>query len=87
MDSLLTNQGEADAKVALHFKHAVERNTCKQNIVRSPAGDITILVMLLSTMTRQSELFVHFGTRMHRKGFTIIYIEIEACTKMLHLFS
>ena len=80
-DSLSSNQEEADTKVALHCKHALERDPSKQIVVRSPSGDIDILVILLSTMTRQSQIFLDFGIGMRRKGLTLSDIKMDARKK------
>ena len=67
----MSNQEEADTKVALDCKHALERHPSKQTIVRSPSGDIDILVIRLRTMTKQSQIYLYFGTGMHRKVLTL----------------
>ena len=66
---------------ALHCKHALERHQSMQIIVRSPSGDIDILVLLLCTMTTQSQIFLDFGTGMHKKGLTLSDIEMDARKK------
>ena len=56
-NNLSSNQEEADTKVALHSKHAYERSPEKIVIVRSPSGDIDIIVIMVGMFIDQPEHF------------------------------
>ena len=66
-ESFVSNQEEADTKLVLHSLHALNESPRKKVIVRSPSGDV--LVILLSKMIgHQDKIYLDYGTGLNRKG-------------------
>ena len=90
-DALSSNQEEADTKVVLYCRHALESYPEKKVIVRSPSGDMDILVVLLSVIERQDQVYLDFGTSLHRKGINLAQVEMavekKRCLIGLHAFT
>ena len=90
-NALSSNQEEADTKVALHCNHATECYPEKKVIVRSPSGDVDILVILLSTIERQHQVYLDFGTSLNRKGINLGQVEMapekKSCLVGFHAFT
>ncbi len=90
-DALSSNQEEADAKVALHCCRALECYPEKKVIVRSPSGDIDSLVILLRIIERQDQVYLDFGTSLHRKGINLAQVEMalekKRCLIRFHAFT
>ena len=64
---LTSNQEEADSKIALHCSHAL-KETCKNVFVKSPSGEIDILVILLSTIRELDRVILDSGTGKYRQA-------------------
>ncbi len=80
--NLASKQEEADTKVVLHSKHALERSPDKIVIVRSSSADIDINILMLSLFTDCPEkLYFDVGNGKHRKGFYLDKIELEPAVK------
>ena len=91
-NNLSSNQEEADTKVALHSKHAYERSPEKVVIVRSPSGDIDIIVIMLGMFIDQPDhFFIDSGSGKNRKGFLLNEInlndDIKNCLIGFHAFT
>ena len=64
---LASNQPEADTRVILHTKHAVE-NTDTPVFLLSPSGDTGIVVLAISLLTNVSDrVYLIDGSGQHRK--------------------
>ena len=90
-NNLSSNQEEADTKVALHSKHAYERSPEKVVIVRSPSGDIDIVIMLGMLIDQPDHFFIDSGSGKNRKGFLLNEInlnnDIKNCLIGFHAFT
>ena len=82
-NNLSSNQEEADTKVVLHSKHAFERSPEKVVIVRSPSGDIDIVVIMIGIFIDQPDhFFIDSGRGKYRKGFRLNEINLNDEIKM-----
>ena len=65
VESLVSNQEEADTKVVLHALDALKNdgNFC----IRSPSGDTDILVIAIALLNQNSRVFVDTGNGDNRK--------------------
>ena len=76
-DALASNQEEADTKVALHCHHALQCYPEKDVVIRSPSGDIDILVILLSKVEHQRRVYLVSGTGLYREGINLGNIDMD----------
>ena len=70
VESLCSNQDEADTKLLLHTKHVLDNDDSKLVLVRSPSGDVDIQVLFISTFLVESEqkrIYIDFGSGKSRK--------------------
>ena len=91
-NELNSNQEEADTKVILHSKHAFDRSPEKTVIVRSPSGDIDIIILMIGMFIDHPEHFyIDTGSGKHRKGFRlseiILSTEIKLSLLGFHAFT
>ena len=65
VESLVSNQEEADTKVVLHALDALKKdgNVC----IRSPSGDTDILVIAIALLKQNSRVLVDTGNGDNRK--------------------
>lgn len=74
---LCSNQDEADTKVILHAKHAIETNDEGMAIIRSHSGDIDIAVIALSHFIQDAaRVILDSNTGKHRKTFRLRDIDM-----------
>ena len=86
--SMSSNQEEADTKVILHSKHAYERSPEKTVIVRSPSGDIDIIILMIAMFKdHPNNFFLDSGRGNNRKGFLLKEIVLNTEVKKSHRFS
>ena len=65
VESLCSNQEEADTELLLHTKHVLDNDDSKLVLVRSPSGDVDIQVLFISTFLVESEqkrIYIDFGS-------------------------
>ena len=70
VESLCSNQEEADTKLLLHTKHVLDIDDSKLVLVRSPSGDVDMQVSFISTFLVESEqkrIYIDFGSGKSRK--------------------
>lgn len=68
----VSNQEEADTKVVLHSIHALNRDQLRNVIVRSPSGDIDIIVIMIGLLLEeQTRCFLDTGSGNNRKGLWV----------------
>ena len=70
VESLCSNQEEADTKLLLHTKHVLDNDDSKLVLMRSPSGDVDIQVLFISTFLVESEqkrICIDFGIGKSRK--------------------
>ena len=70
VESLCSNQEEADTKLLLHTKHVLDNDDSKLVLVTSPSGDVDIQVLFISTFLVESEqkrIYIDFGSGKSRK--------------------
>ena len=66
---LVSNQEEADTKIVLHSFHALNRDQVSNIIIRSPSGDIDIIVIIIGLLLdKQTRWFLDTGSGNNRKG-------------------
>ena len=70
---LNSNHIEADTKIALHSSYAVEGHV----VVRSPPGDVDILLVLLQLLSNQDGIIIDCGNGNNRKASFLRNIKIE----------
>ena len=64
---LVSNQQEADTKVVLHSIHALNRDQVSNIIIRSPSGDIDIIVIITGLLLdKQTRCFLDTGSGNNR---------------------
>ena len=56
---LNSNQIEADTKIALHCNHALQ-NVSGLVVVRSPSGDVDIMIILLQLISSLERVFLDY---------------------------
>ena len=75
---LVSNQEEADTKVVLHSIHALNRDQVRNIIVRSPSGDIDIIVIMIGLLLdKQTRCFLDTGSGNNRKGLWLSNVDIS----------
>ena len=70
VESLCSNQEQADTKLLLHTKHVLDNADNKLVLVRSPSGDVDIQVLFISMFLVESEqkrIYIDFGSGKSRK--------------------
>ena len=75
---LVSNQEEADTKVVLHYIHALSREQVRNIIVRSPSGDIDIIVIMIGLLLEeQTRCFLDTGSGNNRKGLWLSDVDMS----------
>jgi len=75
---LSSNQEEADTKILLHAKHAIETSEDTAVHLLSPSGDTDILVLVIALMSPYKErVFIINGSGAHRKTIWLGSLEFE----------
>ena len=76
---LSCNQEEADTKLLLLTKHAIDENLGHNVIVRSPSGNVDINVLFLAIFIEQIELiWIDYGRGEHRKVLQLASVDMDA---------
>ena len=87
---LNSNQIEADTKIALHCNHALQ-NVSGLVVVRSPSGDVDIMIILLQLTSSLERVFLDYGTGKNRvsiKLSDVILPDIDkSCLIGFHAFT
>ena len=75
---LVSNQEEADTKVVLHSIHAFNRDQVSNIIIRSPSGDIDIIVIIIGLLLdKQTCCFLDTGSGNNRKGLWLSDVDMS----------
>ena len=70
VDCLSSNQEEADTKLLLHAKHALNAKQDKSIILRSHSGDVDMNVLFLAMFLDDSnKIFLDYGTGKNRNKY------------------
>ena len=80
VEALCRNQEEADTKLLLHPKHALDNNDRKLVLVRSPSGDVDIQVLFVSTFFEESEqkrIYTDSGSGKSRMGLHLDSVDMN----------
>ena len=90
VDCLRSNQEEADTKLLLHAKHALNAESAEQDksiVVRSHSGDADINVLFLATFLDDSnKIFLHYGTGKKRKVLKLSEVNMDSDKACVSLF-
>ena len=79
---LSSNQEEADTKLLLHTKHAIDENLGHNVIVCSPSGDVDINILFLAIFQEQAEhIWIDYGRGEHRKVLHLASVDMDADRK------
>ena len=69
---LSSNHEEADTKLLLHANYQLSQDHTKVIIVRSPSGDMDIIILFVSRFDEDSEMIhIYFGTGKNRKILSV----------------
>ena len=92
VDCLVSNQEEADTKVILHCRYALEEKDMNVIIIRSPSAVTDILIIAVSLLQEENHrIFLDYGTGTNRKGIWLSDINLSTEIKNtligLHAFT
>ena len=80
---LCSNQEEADTKLILHCQHALNKSPDNIVIVRSPSGDIDIIVLMIGLFINNTEqIYIDSGREQYRRGFKLCDLNIDNNMKL-----
>ena len=78
VEDLSSNQEEADTKLLLHAKHALNENPEQNIIVRSPSGDVDINILFIAIFQENTDnIWLDYGTGEQRKVLPLSKIVMD----------
>ena len=84
VETLCSNQEEADTKLLLHTKHVLDSDDRKLVLVRSPSEDVDIQVLFISTFLEESEqkrIYIDLGSGKSRKILHLDSVDMNSGLK------
>ena len=79
---LSSNQEEADTKLLLHTKHAIDEYPDQRVVIRSPSRDVDIDILFIAIFQHKADrIWIDYGTGDHRNVFNLNSVDMDADKK------